>query len=69
MSTKVFSIERQLYIGEPLRLTTQLQFTNFQVPLAVVMMKDGYEVGHIPRTVSWTVSISSGRMRVLASVK
>ena len=41
-------------VGEILRLTTEL--TNSHNPFAVAVLKDGYKVGHIPRTASQPAS-------------
>lgn len=46
MSTNVFRLPT---VKETLRLTTER--TNPQDPFAVAVMKDGYKVRHIPRTV------------------
>ena len=43
-NTKTFG--RQLYIGETLKLTTEL--TNPQDPFAMAVIKDGCVVGHVP---------------------
>ena len=52
-------------VGERLRLTTEL--TNPQDHFAVAVTKDS--CGHVPRTVSRTVSFSLGRTGASASVK
>ena len=46
-------------VGETLRLTTEL--TNPQDPFAVAVIKDGCVGGHVPRTVSRTVSFFLGK--------
>ena len=46
-------------VGEMLRLTTEL--TNPQGPFAVAVIKDSCVVGHVPRTVSQTVSFFLGK--------
>ena len=46
-------------VGETLRLTTEL--TNPQDLFAVAVIKDGCIVGHVPRTVSRTVSFFLGK--------
>ena len=48
-------------VGEMLKLTTGL--TNPQDPFAVAAIKDGCVVGHVPRTVSQTISFFLGKDR------
>ena len=48
-------------VRETLRLTTEL--TNPQDPFTVAVIKDGCVVGHVPRTVSRTVSFFRGKDR------